>query len=207
MNRRELALAKQLLPGGGRALDLACGTGRLSGALRAEGYRVVALDASPAMLEIARERAEVPAVQSDAFALPLRADAFDAVVAMRLLFHFPDARPLLREMARVVGPGGSLVFDTYRWTPRSLVPLGRGRWGERIFVHDVESAARDVGLRVAGQVDCFLFSPYVYRLLPLGLVKALDRLERAVPSRLRARSFWLLHPEGLGPGHPTVGAG
>jgi SAM-dependent methyltransferase len=192
VNRRELTIVRRLLPAGARALDLGCGTGRLSAALRGDGHRTVALDASAEMLRLARQRAGVPAVQSDAFALPLADGAFDAVVALRLLFHFPDPRPLLSEMRRVVRPGGGLVFDTYRWTPRALVPLGRGSWGERVFVHRIEPLAAELGLAVAAADDRFLFSPYLYRLLPLPLVRALDRLEPRVPPRWRARTFWRL---------------
>jgi ubiquinone/menaquinone biosynthesis C-methylase UbiE len=192
VSQRELAIAVALLPPTGRALDLACGTGRLSAALRRDGRAVVAVDASGEMLRVTSQRTDVPAVQSDAFALPLADGAFDAVAALRLLFHFPDATPLLREMARVVRPGGGLVFDTYRWSPRALVPFGREEWGERVFVHRIEPVAARLGLHVAEARDCFLFSPYLYRLLPLPLVRLLGRIEPDVPPRWRARTFWRL---------------
>jgi SAM-dependent methyltransferase len=117
------------------------------------------------------------------------------VIALRLLFHFPDLAPLLREMRRIVRPGGSLVFDTYRWTPRSIVPLMPGRWGGRIFVHAddrLRRLATELGLTVARAEDCFLCSPYLCRLLPLGAVRRLERLEDAIPPHRRARTFWKL---------------
>jgi SAM-dependent methyltransferase len=193
VNRRELALVRRLLPPAGRALDLACGTGRLSAALDRPGFRVVGLDVSPEMLRVARGRGPAPMVQGDGFRLPFRDGAFDAAVALRLLFHFADVGMLLGEMARVVRPGGALVCDTYRWTPRSLAALGSGRWGGKVFIHPAErlrDQAAACGLVLDSAEDCFLFSPYVYRLLPLPMVEALGRLEAVTPGRLRARTFW-----------------
>jgi SAM-dependent methyltransferase len=134
-------------------------------------------------------------VGGDAFALPIADCAFDAVVALRLLFHYRHPEPFLRAMRRVVRHGGTLVFDTDRWTPRSLLPLGSTRWGGKVFVHRDRAPGRlaaDVGLRVAATTDCFLFSPCGYRLLPVELVRAPERIEARVPGRLRARTFWKL---------------
>jgi SAM-dependent methyltransferase len=195
VSRRELALVRRLLPRRGSVLDLACGTGRLSADLARRGHAVVALDTSSAMLRLARDRTGAPLVGGDAYALPIADRAFDAVVALRLLFHYRDPEQLLREMRRIVRHGGTLVFDTYRWTPRSLLPLESARWGGKVFVHRDRALGRlaaDAGLRVAATMDCFLFSPYAYRLLPVELVRALERVEARVPGRLRARTFWKL---------------
>ncbi|MBI3966615.1 MAG: class I SAM-dependent methyltransferase [Chloroflexi bacterium] len=174
-------------------LDLGCGTGRLSGDLARRGYDVAAVDASPEMLRIARARTAVPAVQGDGFAVPLGDGAFDAVVALRLLFHYSDVRSILREMRRLARPGASVIFDTYRWSPRALVPLAPERWGGRVFIHSEKALRREaleLGLSLSAAEHCFLFSPYVYRLLPLVTVHALARLESILPPSLRARTFW-----------------
>ncbi len=134
-------------------------------------------------------------VQADAFAMPLASPAFDAVVAMRLAFHFADLLPLLASIVNVIKPGGTLVLDTYNWTPRSLVPLGRQTWGGRVYTHRpsrVISEAKTLGLEVIKRIECFLFSPYVYRLLPLQIVRVLERLESLTPNHLLARVFWHL---------------
>jgi SAM-dependent methyltransferase len=211
VNQRELALIRQFLPPAGKVLDLACGTGRLTAALTSSEFdphselrtpnselpfRVFPLDPSPEMLRATRARpglAAAPAVQADGFSLPFAPAAFDAVAALRLLFHYAALDPLLAEMGRVVRPGGSVIFDTFRWTPRSLVPLLPGRFGGKVHIHrrrPLLAAAAAAGLTLTSAEDCFLFSPYVYRLLPLPLVRALDRLEPLIPPRLRARTFW-----------------
>ncbi len=182
------------MPAGGRVLDLGCGTGRLTREL-AERGPVVGMDAAAAMLERARELRPTDLVRGDAFLLPFAAASFDRVTALRLVFHFERLDRLLSEMRRVVAPGGTLVFDTYLWTPRALLPLDRARWGGGVYVHSprsVQDCAQSMGLRVTAQETCFLFSPYLYRRLPLPVVKLLDRVEGITPSRLRARVFWRL---------------
>ena len=98
--------------GGGRAVDLSCGTGRYTLALAERGVRVVGVDLSAPML--ARARAErsglaVGLVRADAGALPFRAGAFDlATMILGLEFVAEPGRPL-QEAHRVLRPGGRLV--------------------------------------------------------------------------------------------------
>jgi len=195
VNARELALACDLLPAGGVVADVGCGTGRLTKALRGRGDRVIPCDASLAMLRVAGRGGAGPAVQADAFALPLSDGACDGIATVRFLFHFADPAPLLRELRRVTSAGGTLVCDTYSWSPRSLLAVGRQRWGARVATvgrDEFRSLARAAGwdLRVAR--PCFLISPYVYRRLPLPVVGVLERLERRVPRFLLCRTFWAL---------------
>ena len=199
VNARELALVAELLPAGGRVADVGCGTGRLTAALRRRGDTVVPCDASLAMLAVAVRQGAGPCVQADAFALPLADGACDGAASVRLLFHFADPAPLLRELRRITRHGGVLVCDTYSWSPRSRLPLGRRRWGAR-----VATIRRDAFLRLAVSVGwslraarpCFLVSPYVYRRLPLLAVRLLERLERRVPRPLLCRTFWALEATG-----------
>ncbi len=195
VNEREIAEAMQLLPPVGRILDLGCGTGRLSQRLVTCNYDPILLDASDAMLARAVPTVGAPAVLADAFSLPFRSDAFDAVVALRLAFHFADVTGLLASVARVLRPGGRFILDTYRWSPRSIAPIGAGHWGGKVFVHSaaaVRTAAASAGLVVVGQRSSFLFSPYVYRRLPWHVVKALAGLEARVPAAVRLRDYWAL---------------
>lgn len=132
-------------------------------------------------------------VQADAFSLPLAPGACDAVTSLRVLFHFDDVRPLLKEMRRATRPGGRLVCDTSAWSPRSLLPLGRGRWGERVATisrQRFRAIAQAAGWKVVEERPCFLISPYMYRRLPLPLVRRLERLERHLPEPLLCRVFW-----------------
>lgn len=195
VNARELALACDLLPAGGVVADVGCGTGRLTRALRGRGDTVIPCDASLAMLRVAARGGAGPAVQADAFALPLPDGSCDGVATVRFLFHFADPAPLLRELRRITSAGGTLVCDTYSWSPRSLLAVGRQRWGARVATlsrSDFQGLARAAGWEPRDARPCFLISPYVYRRLPLPLVEVLEHLERRVPRFLLCRTFWAL---------------
>ncbi len=194
VNAREIELALALLPPSQRLLDLACGTGRLTREL-AERGEVVGMDAAAAMLQQAQKTIRAPFAQGDAFTLPFADASFDSVVALRLVFHFADFIPLLEGMRRVVKPGGALVFDTYLWSPRAWLPLDKSRWGGGVFSHprqEIERAADRLGLQVSEAKPCFLFSPFLYKHLPLPVVQTMARLEDHVPAQLHARLFWKL---------------
>ena len=98
-------------------LDLCCGTGLLAGELIARGYRVVGVDASEAMLAIARERLGPEAVFSRMTLPDLAVDgAFDAAVCTFDGFNYLTPDELRLTMAAVAGclrPSGWLVFDLH----------------------------------------------------------------------------------------------
>ena len=91
-----------------RVLDLACGAGLTASHLtRAYGVKATGLDASPEFLSEARERdAAVEWVLGSAANLPFEAESFDVVFAECFLSAFADPAPILREIRRVLRPGG-----------------------------------------------------------------------------------------------------
>lgn len=101
---------------GGRVLDAGCGTGRALPPLRAAvgpSGVVLGADLTPAMLsEAARAGRDRDGVLllTDVTALPLRRSSLDAVFAAGLIAHLPDPAGNLRELARVVRPGGVLAL-------------------------------------------------------------------------------------------------
>jgi ubiquinone/menaquinone biosynthesis C-methylase UbiE len=107
-----VAAAARVEPGD-RVLDVACGTGALTLAVAdrvGPGGSVLGLDANPAMLAVAR-RKPVPIEWLDgrAEALPLPDREFDAVVSQFGFMFFEDRPAALREMQRVLRPGGRLA--------------------------------------------------------------------------------------------------
>lgn len=98
--------------------DLGCGTGALSAALAPHVHHVHAVDASPAMLASARTRlAAFPNVQVDdgaLEALPLDDGVLDVAVLMLVLHHVSDPVRALREVHRVLRPGGRVLIGDMR---------------------------------------------------------------------------------------------
>ncbi len=96
--------------------DLGCGTGQLTEVLAPHVHRVVAVDASPDMLDAARARVgqfpNVDVRQGELEALPLQAGELDAALLSLVLHYSPDPARALTEVARVLQPGGRvLVVD------------------------------------------------------------------------------------------------
>ncbi len=128
--RRRAARATGLEPGG-RALDVACGSGKLSlELLRLTGTRgqVVGLDFARGMLEVAQDNARGPGyVQGDALHLPFGDAEFDATTIAFGLRNLADPVRGLEEMRRVIRPGGrAVVLEFVRPRPGVLGSLYRG---------------------------------------------------------------------------------
>ena len=100
------------LPADGRVLDAGCGPGNYLPALVERVRSAIALD-------IAHVRAAaielVPALVGDVQALPFADGTFDAALAMHMLYHVPDIPAGVRELRRVVRPGGVLYAFTNSW--------------------------------------------------------------------------------------------
>jgi ubiquinone/menaquinone biosynthesis C-methylase UbiE len=107
---------------GEHVLDVGCGSGVVTRALAqrvAPSGRVVGVDASPALLAVAHERAEEAGLsrliefrEGDCRALPCPDASFDATLAVTVLTHVPDVGRALAEMVRVTRVGGRVgVFD------------------------------------------------------------------------------------------------
>lgn len=112
---KRVRFIERLLPRGS-VLDVGCGTGELTSAIAARGYRVVGLDRSHGMLQVFRGRAGRRVVQGSSDALPFRSGSFDLVVTIATLHHVggPETvRAMLGDLVRVVrSPGGVvLVWD------------------------------------------------------------------------------------------------
>ena len=123
------------LPNDGRLLDLATGTGDVvvAAARRDTGARIVGLDPSAGMLEVAQSKLEakrlgdrIELVVGDAQNLPFENNTFDAVTISFGIRNVPDRPKALREMARVVKPGGRVaILELTEPTRGPLAALAR----------------------------------------------------------------------------------
>lgn len=134
------AVAELGLREGDRVLDAGCGTGRALPPLRkavGPSGLVLGADLTPGMLQAAVEAGrhrDGPLLLTDVAALPLRSRSFDAVFAAGLIAHLADPAGNLRELARVVRPGGVLAL---------FHPIGRAalaaRQGRRVTPDDLRA--------------------------------------------------------------------
>jgi SAM-dependent methyltransferase len=95
-----------------RVLEVGCGWGEFAARMQDElGATVVAIDLSPRMAELARQRG-VDAREGDVQAIPFEDESFDCAVANCMLYHAPDIDRALAELRRVLRPRGRLVATT-----------------------------------------------------------------------------------------------
>ncbi|GAB3896054.1 class I SAM-dependent methyltransferase [Microbispora bryophytorum subsp. camponoti] len=105
------AIVDHLGAGKGLCLDVGCGTGLYLDAIRSTGRTVIGLDRSTDQLHIARRRDRAPLLQGDATALPFAANSFGTVTTLWISTDIRDFGRLLKEAARVLRPGGLLLFQ------------------------------------------------------------------------------------------------
>jgi SAM-dependent methyltransferase len=123
-------------------LDLACGPGRHSAALRRRGALVVGLDLSMPLLLTARHRGAAPLLRGDMRALALRGESFNAVLNLFTSFGYfgsdHEHDRVLREVARVLRRGGVFVLDFLNAPAvrASLVPRDDLRLGQAVVVQE-----------------------------------------------------------------------
>lgn len=126
---RRILDAARLTPGE-RVIDVACGTGvvaRLAAEAVGAGGRVAGLDGNPAMLQVARTHSPegIDWHEAPAERMPVPDESFDAVLCSLGLMFFGDKPAALREMRRVLAPGGRVVIGTPGPTPPQLAAIGQ----------------------------------------------------------------------------------
>ncbi len=160
------ALVDAIAPAAGeRVLDVATGTGMVAAELLSRAdCKVVGLDQSPEMLAGARARfaagpeaARVELIEGQAERLPFDDGAFDALTFTYLLRYVDDPAATVRELARVLRPGGRIASLEFGVPPR---PIPRMAWRSytavglpalgRLFSRDWAAVGRFLGPSIAG---------------------------------------------------------
>lgn len=165
---------------GRRLLDVGSGTGWFSQSAASRGAVVVSLDIGARLLARARAKSNSAAVAADACQLPFAAARFDVVISSECIEHTLEPLQAVREMARVLAPGGVLVLTTPNWVWRwsatvarvlSLRPYeGYEHWVRR---GQVGHELRHSGLSVDRVIGFHLVPPFLRSTWPL--LRRIDR--------------------------------
>ena len=159
--------ARERRPGAGlAALDVGCGGGLLTEPLARLGFAATGLDASPEAVAVAREHAAaagLPVAYRAGSAEALVADGarFDLVTAMEVVEHAADVPSFCGALARLLKPGGLLVFSTPNRTALSyavmivgaervarVIPKGAHDWRQFLRPDELAAAFGAAGLHV-----------------------------------------------------------
>jgi arsenite methyltransferase len=163
---RDAAIAKAYLHPKMHVADIGAGTGFISAGLAPLVEKVHLLDGSAAMLDVAQKNlAHFPNLQfhtADGFALPLPDASLDAVFANMYLHHSPDPLAAIREMVRILRPGGRLVLTDmdshpHEWLKTEMADLWLGFEREQIHLWFAEAGLVNVIVDCTGetcQSDC-----------------------------------------------------
>jgi glycosyltransferase involved in cell wall biosynthesis/SAM-dependent methyltransferase len=177
---RAAAEALSHLGPGTRVVDAGCGPAPLAPSLRSRGVSVVGVDLAAGMLPAARAAGATP-VRGDAGTLPLRDGCADGALLLGVTTYVADPGALLREAARVLRPGGTLVVtatnagspDTRarglaRLLPEGLLgSLGSGVLSSGVQVHAHAPEAFEAAIRSAG-LEVVSRRGHNFTLFPLG---------------------------------------
>jgi demethylmenaquinone methyltransferase/2-methoxy-6-polyprenyl-1,4-benzoquinol methylase len=181
---RERAVDLARVGPGSRALDVATGTGDLAIELSRRGASVTGLDFAPAMLDVARAKAPGVAFdRGDALALPYEDARFDAATVGFGARNFSDLDRGLREMARVVRPGGRVVVLEITTPNRQPLSWFFGVWFDRL----VPALGR-----VAADPDAYTYLPSSVRRFP-GPEELAARMDAAELGDVR----WIITAGGI----------
>lgn len=150
---------------GSRVLDLCCGGGLLAEPLARAGARVAGIDVSENSLNVARSHArsgglDIGYVLAPAELIPFADESFDLVVAFDALEHVDDLPATMQQVARVLCPGGRVIYDTMNRTflCRAIViwigeklwpggpPKGTHDWRKLIKPHELIGLMAEYGI-------------------------------------------------------------
>ncbi|MDQ3930337.1 MAG: class I SAM-dependent methyltransferase [Chloroflexota bacterium] len=160
-------------------LDVGCGTGAMLPYLAHYGD-VQGIDASPEAVQFSRERGLHNVQQANGLELPFDDSCFDLVTALDVVEHIDDEQLVLREMFRVLRPGGTLLVSVpaynFLWGPQDEISHHKRRYTARKLVTQMEKA----GFR------CVKLSYFNTFLFPIVAVVRILKLQTLFSRELRS---------------------
>jgi len=158
---------------GKRLLDLGCGDGTYSIAAFQRGARVTGVDISDTVLDSARRRAvacgaSVEWRQASAESLPYDSGTFDIVLAVTILCFIRDPLQVVREISRVLHPGGRFVigelgrYSAWALSRRVRGWLGSSRWKNAHFwtVGELQRLLQQARFQIGTSRACVYYPPF-----------------------------------------------
>jgi SAM-dependent methyltransferase len=140
----DMVLASLHVPAGAAILDAGCGSGRNMVELQRYG-KVTGIELSPPSVQIARARNVGEVVEGSVLEMPFADDSFQLAVSLDVIEHLQDDRAALRELRRVVAPGGLLLVTVpayqWLWSRHDLINHHHRRYNRRTLL----AAAQDAG--------------------------------------------------------------
>lgn len=197
-------LLPDLLPGGGHrpleVLDLGAGTGKLTTRLVERGLNVIAVDPIPEMLELlCTSLPDTPALLGSAEEIPLPDDSVDAVLVAQA-WHWFDPERAIKEVARVLRPGGRLGLV---WNNRDE-RLGWVKDLGRIIGHEIDPFSQSADLPAPFtdvEREQFEWTSY---LTPQALIDLVASRSYCITSPEQVRARTLDRVRELLAGHPAL---
>ena len=164
------AIAGLRLPPSPRILDAGCGSGRNMVELARQGT-VTGVELSSTSVSLARDRGAGEVIEGSVLEMPFADDSFDLAVSLDVIEHLEDDLGALRELRRVVAPGGSLLVTVpayqWLWSGHDEINHHHRRYTRRSLQRVAEQAGWE-------QTRTTYFNSL---LLPVAiLLRALDRL-------------------------------
>jgi len=164
------AVARKAAPGAIRILDLGCGPGNTLTRFSRYG-NVYGLDSSPHALSFTRSRGVKRIFSGECTAIPIASASFDCVLALDVLEHIADDESAMREIARVLRPGGLFFFTVPAfmslWRYHDVMYGHHRRYTKAEFTEKVMRA----GLEIS---SCHFFKCIFFP--PLWVLAKLERL-------------------------------
>jgi 2-polyprenyl-6-hydroxyphenyl methylase / 3-demethylubiquinone-9 3-methyltransferase len=116
---------------GKSALDVGCGAGLLAEPLARLGAKVTGIDASPEVIEVAREHAEMMGLEIDYRAGDVQSleGQVDLITSMEVIEHVADPAAFVKALAKRLAPGGLLILSTPNatgWSKLMMITVGEG---------------------------------------------------------------------------------